>query len=107
MECFNFASRQKRIICEADHHGGCSGQQVVETFHLECGEHALEKSILHSVVLDTLRSESLAEGIVLFDSDALVIEQVDGGSILEGFNEGVHGLLFFTQPWCFQPAGRQ
>ena len=96
VECFNFAGRQKRIIFETNHHGCCSGQLVVETFNLESGKHALQKSVLHSVVLDSLCSESLAEGIVLFDSDALEIEQIDGGGVLERLDESVHGLLFFN-----------
>ena len=96
MECFNFASRQERVFFETDHHRRCASEGIVETFNLECFENALEKSVLHSVVLDTLSSEGLAEGIVLVDSDALEIEQIDGGSALEGLDERVHGLLFFN-----------
>ena len=65
-------------------------------FDLEGSEHALEKSVLHSVVLHTLRCECLAKGIVLFYGHALIIEQIDGGSAIEGLDERVHSLLFFN-----------
>ncbi len=96
MESFDFASRKNGIVSRSDHYGSCALEHFVETRDVHLFKDALQERVLDGDVLHVLGLEILAELVVEFDGNLLVIEKIDRGGSFKSLDDRINFLLFFN-----------